>query len=79
MRTHSLPVALLAASALLLVAGCDDNDGLPTVPPPIAPTTLAVLDLAGDTSEVADPFPINDGAFTFNDTSETTGPTAINR
>ncbi len=78
MRTHSLPVALLAASALLLVAGCDDNDDLPTVPP-AAPTTLAVLELANDTSEVADPFPVNDGAFTFNDTSETTEPNAINR
>ena len=46
----------------LLVAGCDDNDDLPT-PPSDATTTMAVLTLAGDASEFADPFPVNDGAF----------------
>ncbi len=68
--------AVLVGATVLFAAGCDSNnnpargaDG----------TTATVLDLARYTSEVADPFPVNDGAFAFDDTSERTDPIAVNR
>jgi len=68
--------AVLVGATVLLAAGCDSNnnpargaDG----------ATARVLDIARSTSEVADPFPVNDGAFAFDDTSERTDPIAVNR
>ncbi len=68
--------AVLLGAAALLAAGCDSNNS----PARAAEgTTATVLDIARSTSEVADPFPVNDGAFAFNDTSERTDPIAVNR
>ncbi|MEN8719649.1 MAG: hypothetical protein ABF296_05230 [Oceanococcaceae bacterium] len=65
----------------------------PTVAPTVAPTmtptptpTMAPLSsteqvraIASQTSEVDEPIVINDGAFVFNDTSETNAPAPVNR
>ncbi len=40
--------------------------------------TAQVLTLAQQTSETSDPFVVNGGAVTLNDTSETSLPVAIN-
>lgn len=53
----------------------------PTPAPTMAPlsSTEQVRAIASQTSEVDEPFAINDGAFVFNDTSETNAPAPINR
>lgn len=72
MSARSRYAGLLLAS--LLLTGCGD-DGVDT---PV-PSSLAVSGLAAMSSEDGEPFPINDGAFVFNDTSDFTEPRRINR
>ena len=74
MRTIRWSLVMVAGAASLFAAGCSDNN-----PPRPDSTTQAVLDLASQTSETAEPFAVNDGAFVFNDTSETSEAAAINR
>ncbi|HEY0973585.1 MAG TPA: hypothetical protein VGE57_03750 [Solimonas sp.] len=74
MRTLRWSLVMMVSAVSLFVAGCDDND-----PPRPDSTTQAVLDLASQTSETAEPFAVNNGAFVFNDTSETSEAAAINR
>lgn len=74
MSARSRYAGLLLASSLLL-AGCGDGG----VEMPAVPTSLTVSGLAATSSEDGEPFPINDGAFAFNDTSDFTEPRRINR
>lgn len=72
----SLVVTAATLSALLL-AGCDGGGG--GVQTPTVPSTLATAGIAASSTETGEPFAINDGAFAFNDTSETAEPRRINR
>ncbi|SFF39188.1 hypothetical protein SAMN04488120_103158 [Fontimonas thermophila] len=73
MRLLRLCVPLLAAGML---AACGDDDDPPA---PQASATARVLAIAAQDDEVGEPFPVNDGAFVFDDTAETTEPVSINR
>ncbi len=69
----SLTVGLLAACH-------DDHNNASTPPPPttVSDDTAQVLALAQKTSETSSPTMVNGGAFTINDTSETSAPIAVN-
>lgn len=70
---HKRPLYLMAVGALTLGAvSCSDNDRSLT-------TSDSVERIAASTSETAAPFSINNGAFVFNDTSETAEPIRINQ
>ena len=75
-RSAALGLALL--SSALLLGGCDNGGGGGGGGAPDS-STSAVTRAASTSSEDAEPSPINDGAFVFNDTSETSDPVAINR
>jgi hypothetical protein len=80
---------LLLLSALgltaVLTAACHDHDNNPPMTPPAPPPpstsqsldTAQVLALAQQTSESAAPTPVNGGALTINDTSETSAPIPV--
>jgi hypothetical protein len=80
-------LAILAGGALAasLVTACGGgNGGGGTTPPPTPPPssnlaldTSEVLALALQTSETESPLPVNDGALTLTDTSETSTPIAV--
>ena len=80
-------LAILAGGALAasLVSGCGGGgSGGTTAPPPTPPPTsnLAlnteeVLALALQPSESQAPLPVDDGAVTITDTSDTTAPIAV--
>jgi hypothetical protein len=80
-------VAFVAAGALLasLVTACgDDNGGMSTTSTPapassnLALNTEGVLALARESSETTSPLPVNAGALTLTDTSDTTAPVNLN-
>jgi hypothetical protein len=72
-----LLAAPLALGGALLLGACSDDDNRVFAPPdPTATDT--VIGLASTTDEVAEPFPINDGALVFDDTAEDTEPAALN-
>jgi hypothetical protein len=60
--------------AALMLSGCDNNGGGGP-----APSSSDVAAIPATSSEASEPFPINDGAFAVNDTSETSDPRSINR
>ena len=61
-------------------AGFDGNDDRqPDAPDPVVSTTSRVLETARTENDTGEPFTVNDGAFSFNDTSEFTDPVSINR
>ncbi len=72
---------LLMLAALLGsmgISACNNDDD--TAPgEPTASASQTVLSLAAAGSEVAEPFPVNDGAFSFDDTSEQTPPIPLAR
>ncbi|TJY56641.1 hypothetical protein E4T66_18945 [Sinimarinibacterium sp. CAU 1509] len=76
-----ISAAAVSVCVLLLSAcGNDDNgSGGGNTPPPSSSTTAAVAGLAQSSPEDAEPFPINDGAFAFNDTDDTTDPLPVSR
>jgi hypothetical protein len=80
MTMRKLCLPLIAAAGL---AACSDNDNRSfppdPPPPPVQTATERLIELAAQTDEVGEPFPVNDGAFVFNDTVEDTEPVAINR
>ena len=71
-----------------LVAACHDNSYQQPPTPTPTPTpsqsmslsldTAQVLALARQTSESSSPLAVDGGALTLNDTSETSGPIAVN-
>jgi hypothetical protein len=80
-------LAILAGGALAasLVAGCGggSNGGTMTPPPTPPPSsnlaldTAEVLALAQQPSETQSPLPVDEGAVTLTDTSETSAPIAV--
>ncbi len=76
-RRTLLAAPLVLGSALLLGA-CSDNDDRAVAPPDTTATDI-VIELAAQTDEVGEPFPINDGAFVFDDTDEGTEPAPLDR
>jgi hypothetical protein len=74
---RTLLAAPLALGGALLLGACSDNDRADA--PPDQTATDAVIELAAQTDEVAEPFPINDGAFVFDDTAEGTEPAPLDR
>jgi hypothetical protein len=72
-----LLTASLVLGGALLVGACSDDDNR-VFGPPDPTATDTVIGLASQTDEVAEPFPINDGAFVFDDTAEDTEPAALN-
>ncbi len=75
-----LGVAGFSLSVGLLAACHDDRDNASTPPPPtsVSDDTAQVLALAKQTSETSTAMRVNDGAFTINDTSETSAPITVN-
>jgi hypothetical protein len=64
-----------------LAAGCHDNSSAsppPGVQTPQSIDTAQVLAMAKITSETSEPFVVNNGLLSFNDTSETSAPIAVN-
>jgi hypothetical protein len=59
------------------ISACNNDDAAPGEP--TASASQTVLSLAASSSEVAEPFPVNDGAFSFDDTSEQTPPIPLAR
>lgn len=81
MIARSIPALSMVLLGVVVLAGCGtdrpgNGGGLPPGP---APTTDGVTATAATTSEDGEPFPINNGAFAFNDTSDLTDPRVINR
>lgn len=76
-----ISAAAVSACGLLLSACGNDYNGYGggDMPPPSSSTTAAVAGLAQSSPEDAEPFPINDGAFVFNDTDDTTEPLPVSR
>ena len=74
MSTQALKLAGAVVVATLTFSACSDSDFVNG-----NESSTQVLDTAQTTSEVEQPFAINDGAFRFNDTSETSSPIAINK
>lgn len=74
MRLLRLCIPLLAAGLLAACGGDDDDPAAPQ-----ATATERVLEIAAQGDEVGEPIPVNDGAFVFDDTAETTAPVSINR
>jgi hypothetical protein len=73
---------LLGAMGLtaVLTAACHDHSSNPPAPPPSTSQSLdtaQVLALAQHTSESDAPTPVNGGALTINDTSETSAPIPV--
>ncbi len=75
-----------AMGAALMAVGCGNNNGgsaaSTVITPPVTSSTKAldtaqVLALAQVTSETSSPFAVDNGAFTFIDTSETTSPISL--
>lgn len=75
-RKTLLQAAAAASTALLLMGSSCNNDSL--LQAPLVMDTALVLQLAKATSETAEPFAVNDGAFVFSDTSEVTDPVSVN-
>ncbi len=65
-----LSIAIIA----MLLASCSDSDSNRSLTPG---SSEQVRDLAAVQSESAEPIAINDGAFVFTDTSETSDPIAV--
>lgn len=65
--------ALLALGLLLTGARCSDDDA------PVTSTTARVALIASQPDDTGEPFPVNNGAFQFNDTRETTDPRPVTR
>lgn len=67
----------MTAGALLcgLLWGCSDS----RLPGDLEGSSARVLDLASSPDEVSEPLPVNDGAFVFDDTSESAEPLPVNR
>lgn len=79
MIRSSLQTALLVSTAALLLSACGNDTSSDGGLPVVTPTSQTVTQLAGSSSEDGEPFPVNGGAFAFNDTNETRDPTPINR
>lgn len=79
MNRSSLQTALLVAAAGLLLSACGNDISGDSSTPTVTPTSQTVTQLSASSSESGEPFPINDGAFAFNDSNETRDPLAINR
>lgn len=75
-RKTLLQAAAAAGTALLLMGSSCSNDSF--IQPPLVMDTALVLQVARATSETAEPFPVNNGAFVFSDTSEVTDPVPVN-
>ncbi|HEX4895341.1 MAG TPA: hypothetical protein VFV11_03320 [Solimonas sp.] len=74
MRAHLFRASALVALGLVLSASrCSDDDD------PVRSTTARVAAIAAQPDDTGEPFPVNDGAFVFNDTRDTTDPRPINR
>jgi hypothetical protein len=81
MTIKRLLLGAVGLSAGLVAACHDDHHGGPPPPPPSTSQSLdtaQVLVLAQQSSETNAPFPVNGGAVTLNDTSETSAPIAVN-
>lgn len=79
MTLHDSFKALVIAAGCVL-AGCSETDGELNGGRPPAPesSTTRVLQIAQQPDDTAEPFAVNNGAFSFNDTAEDTQPQAIN-
>jgi hypothetical protein len=73
-----LGVATVAAGILSACGGSDEPNATAGSEPPQSLDTQQVLVLARLTSDHTQPFQVNDGALTLNDTSETAEPISIN-
>jgi hypothetical protein len=75
-------ILAIVAVALGSVSACGDNAGSGVAMPPSSSTqaldTAQVLRQARQTSEVTDPYPINDGALVLTDTSDNGEALGIN-
>lgn len=87
MKRKPTLIGLLAVCAAVLAAcGHDRSSSQTSTPPPPPPGNTAVAvntnqlltQYATQPSETAAPVPVNDGAFTFTDTSETATPISVN-
>jgi hypothetical protein len=80
LRTPLLVSLGLCAGILAACSNDHPNASLPPVPIPQTPQALdtaQVLALAQKTSETGNPFVVNGGLVTLNDTSETSVPIAV--
>jgi hypothetical protein len=84
MKRTSLLLGLVVLGATLQGCGGSDSSSMATMPsPPPQSTgqsldTTQVLALAKEPSETGEPFAVNAGALTLDDTSEATGPSGVN-
>ena len=72
----------ISAVAGSMLSACGGDGGKAAPPPPpasmgLALTTAQVLDRAKQSSETADPLPVNSGALTITDTSESADSLSI--
>lgn len=78
-KTMMLGAAAVAAACL---SACGDHGGgsvaTPTMPTTQQLDTAGVLALAQKSSEVSEPFAINDNALVITDTSDTAEPISVN-
>ena len=81
MKRRIVMIGISAVAAAILSA-CGGDGGKAAPPPPpasmgLALTTAQVLDRAKQSSETADPLPVNSGALTITDTSESADSLSI--
>ncbi len=69
---------LLPLSMLVFLSACDNNNRL-SLEPPVQTATDRILAVASQPDDVGEPFPVNDGAFAFDDTAEDSEPVTVNR
>jgi hypothetical protein len=75
--------AATAAAAAVSSCGGGDGSGSASNPPPPPPggtayvSTATILEQARTTSETAAPYPVNDGALVFTDTSDSAPPSQV--
>ena len=72
----------ISAVAAALLGACGGDGGRAAPPPPPAPmglalTTAQLLDRARQSSETTEPLPVNGGALTITDTSESTDSVSL--
>ena len=78
----NLKIVMIAATAagVAALSGCGGSDESAAMSPPLTPppgqglVTSQVLAQARQSSETAEPYAINDGAVSLQDSSETTDP-----
>lgn len=83
--------SVFAAAAIVLLAGCGHDHAAPamsSMPPPSSPpppssmnvsvtTSQLLTNYAQQSAETTAPFAVNGGAFTINDSSDTSEPIAV--